>query len=41
MATSIGEQRLLETVIALAVIGDVRVERFEGLDGKVDVAWMD
>jgi hypothetical protein len=40
-ATTVGEQRLLVPIIAPAVVGDVRVERCEGLDGKVDVAWMD
>jgi hypothetical protein len=40
-AAAAGEQRLLVAVIAFAVVGDVRVERFEGLDGKVDVAWVD
>ena len=40
-AAAVGEQRFVCAIVALAVVGDIRVERFEGLKRKVDVAWVD
>ncbi len=40
-AAAVSEQCILGLIVALAIVGDVRVERFEGLEGKVDVACVD